>query len=366
MHHLDEYRDPVAIRHVLDRIARRIRRPWTLMEICGGQTHSILKFGLDQLLPESLQLVHGPGCPVCVTPLADIDLALAIAAQPATVLCSYGDMLRVPGSRHDLLVAKAYGGDVRIVTSPLDAIAIARAEPQRRIVFFAVGFETTAPATAMAVRAAERDGLDNFFVLVSHVLVPPALETLLSADGGHLDGVLTPGHVCVVAGSRAYEDLSRRFRVPMVITGFEPLDLARGIERCVAMLEAGTIAVENAYERVATVDGNAAAQRLVDEVFRVCDRRWRGIGSIPASGLELAPAYARFDARSAFAIDKVVQDEPTDCLAGAVLQGKLKPTDCPQFGSACTPERPRGAPMVSAEGACAAYFHYGRGAGEIA
>ncbi len=366
MRHLDEYRDPTAIRHVLDRIARRIRRPWTLMEICGGQTHSILKFGLDQLLPDRLRLVHGPGCPVCVTPLADIDRALAIAAQPNTVLCSYGDMLRVPGSRQDLLVAKARGADVRIVTSPLDAVAIARAEPQRRVVFFAVGFETTAPATAMAVRAAEREGLDNFFVLVSHVLVPPALEMLLAADGGHLDGVLAPGHVCVVSGWRPYEDLSRRFRVPVVITGFEPLDLVHGIERCVALLEAGTIAVENAYERVARADGNAAAQRLVDEVFRVCDRRWRGIGSIAASGLELAPAYSRFDARSVFAIDEAAESDPEDCLAGAVLQGKLKPTDCPQFGTACTPERPLGAPMVSAEGACAAYFHYGRGEGGVA
>lgn len=364
MRHVDEYRDPAAIRRLLDRIDARLTRRRTLMEVCGGQTHALLAFGLDTLLPDRLRLVHGPGCPVCVTPLADIDRALAIAATPGTVFCSFGDMLRVPGSRHDLLVARARGADVRVVATPLDAVAVARAEPQRRVVFFAVGFETTAPANALAVQRAAAEGLANFFLLTAQVRVPPALDALLGPADAGIEGLLAPGHVCVVTGWRDYEPIARRHRVPIVVTGFEPLDLLRGIDRCVAMLEAGATGVANAYERVATVDGNAAARRLVAETFRVCDRTWRGLGPIPASGYELAPAFARFDARRAFAVADIEAAEPPDCRAGLVLQGRLRPPDCPQFGSGCTPEHPLGATMVSAEGACAAYFRYGRHADE--
>ncbi len=360
MRHLDEYRDPVAIRTVLTRIEARMTRPWTLMEVCGGQTHSILKFGLDELLPEGLRLIHGPGCPVCVTPLEEIDRALAIAAMPGTTFCSYGDMLRVPGSSHDLLVAKARGADVRIVYSPLDAVEVARREPERRVVFFAVGFETTAPANAMAVWQAAREGIENFSMLVAHVLVPPALEALLGADDCQIQGLLAPGHVCTVTGWHAYEAVSAKYRLPIVVTGFEPLDLLRGVERAVEMLEAGSFRVDNAYERACGIDGNAAAQRVMEEVFTVCDRKWRGLGEIPASGYELAPAYARFDARTVFDVGGVCVQEPTECRAGLVLQGKLRPTACPHFGRACTPEHPMGATMVSSEGACAAYFAYGR------
>jgi hydrogenase expression/formation protein HypD len=365
MRHLDEYRDPAAIRFLLDRAATRLTRPRTLMEVCGGQTHSILKFGLDELFPPWLRLIHGPGCPVCVTPLEEIDRALAIAATPGAVLCSYGDMLRVPGSTHDLLVAKARGADVRIVYSPLDAVAVARREPDRQVVFFAVGFETTAPANAMAAYTAARQGLDNFSMLVAHVLVPPALEALLADDDCAIEGLLAPGHVCVVTGWRDYETVATRHRIAIAVTGFEPLDLVRGIDRCVEMIERGEVGVANAYERVAAIDGNPAAQRIVAEVFAVCDRKWRGIGEIPASGYELAPAYRRFDARLVFGVEDVRAEEPRECRAGLVLQGKLRPTECPHFGVACTPEHPMGATMVSAEGACAAYFQYGRQASHL-
>lgn len=364
MRHVDEYRDPTAIRLLLDRIDARLTRAWTLMEVCGGQTHSLLEFGLDELLPKRLRLVHGPGCPVCVTPIEEIDRALAIAATPGTIFCSFGDMLRVPGSGHDLLVAKARGADVRIVHSPLDAVDLARHEPERRVVFFAVGFETTAPANALAVAIAAREGLDNFSVLVAQVLVPPALAALLDDRDCTIDGILAPGHVCVVTGWRDYEPLAQRHCVPIVVTGFEPLDLLRGIDRCVAMLEAGDVGVANAYERVASIDGNPGARRLVAEVLRVCDRKWRGLGSIPASGYELAPAFARFDARVVFDVGHIRADEPADCRAGLVLQGKLRPTACPQFGTGCTPEHPLGATMVSSEGACAAYFRHGRDTAE--
>lgn len=359
MRHLDEYRDPVAIRTVVGRIAARLTRPVALMEVCGGQTHAILKFGLDQLLPPTLRLIHGPGCPVCVTPLEQIDRALAIAALPDVVFCSFGDMLRVPGSCGDLLVAKARGGDVRIVHSPMDAVTIAKREPSRRVVFFAVGFETTAPANAMAALAAAREGLANFSMLVSHVLVPPALEALLGAEGCEIDGLLAPGHVCVVTGQRDYEGLAARYRLPIVITGFEPLDLLHGVLAAVEQLEDGRAVVENRYARVAGRDGNAAAMRAVRAVFQVCDRKWRGLGGIPGSGYGMRPEFAHLDAERVFGLEDLRVDEPDDCPSGQVLQGRLQPTACPHFGARCTPEHPLGAPMVSAEGACAAYFHYG-------
>lgn len=364
MRHVDEYRDAAAVEAVLHALRARQTSPWTLMEVCGGQTHSILKFGLDQLLPPTLQLVHGPGCPVCVTPLEQIDRALAIAAMPDVVFCSFGDMLRVPGTHGDLLLAKARGADVRIVLSPLDAVQVARREPAKRVVFFAVGFETTAPANAMAVQTAARAGLENFSLLVSHVLVPPALEFLLADPACGIQGLLAPGHACTVTGWRDYEPIAARFRIPIVVTGFEPLDLLRGTLAAVEQLECGDARVESRYERVVHPDGNRAARRAVDEVFTVCDRAWRGLGAIPRSGYALAPRWARFDAEQVFDVGGVVATEPAECRAGLVLQGRLRPPDCPQFGRGCTPEHPLGATMVSSEGACAAYFHYGRGAAD--
>ena len=360
MRHLDEYRDPEALALVLRRLEATATQPWTLMEVCGGQTHSILKYGLDELLPSSIRLVHGPGCPVCVTPLEQIDRALAIAATPGTIFCSFGDMLRVPGSHGDLLLARARGADVRIVQSPLDAVAIARATPSRRVVFFAVGFETTAPPNAMAAYVAAREGLTNFSMLVAHVLVPAALEALFGAPGCEIQGLLAPGHVCTVTGSRPYEEVAARHRMPIVVTGFEPLDLLAGVVAAVGQLERGQAYVENAYRRVVTAEGNPAAKRVVDEVFVVCDRKWRGLGEVPASGLGLAPAYAAFDAERVFGLTDLKVDEPEECRSGLVLQGRLRPTHCPHFGARCTPEHPLGATMVSSEGACAAYFHYGR------
>ena len=360
MRHLDEYRDPAAVRVVLRQIEATAQRPWTIMEVCGGQTHSILKFGLDELLPANIRLIHGPGCPVCVTPLEQIDRALAIASQPGVILCSFGDMLRVPGSTGDLLSAKARGADVRIVYSPLDALKIASREPDRQVVFFAVGFETTAPANAMAVQCAARQGVRNFSLLMAHVLVPPALEALLSDPECVIQGLLAPGHVCVVTGYRSYEPLAARYHVPIVVTGFEPLDLLRGVLAAVRQLERGEARVENQYERVAQADGNPAARAVLDEVFAVSDRKWRGIGEIPASGYALAPAYAAFDAERIFGLEQIAVEEPRECLSGLVLQGRIRPTECPQFGTRCTPEHPLGATMVSSEGACAAYFHYGR------
>jgi len=365
MRHLDEYRDPTAIRSVLGRIDDVLAGPATLMEVCGGQTHAILKFVLDQLLPGRLRLIHGPGCPVCVTPLEQIDRALAIAAAPDVIFCSFGDMLRVPGSTGDLLLARARGADVRIVYSPMDAVEIARRDRGRRVVFFAVGFETTAPANAMAALTAAREGLGNFSMLVSHVLVPPALDALLDADDCRIDGLLAPGHVCVVTGQRDYEDLSTRYRIPIVITGFEPLDLLSGVLAAVTQLARGEARVENQYARVALPDGNAAAMRTVREVFEVCDRKWRGLGEIPASGYGFAPAFAHLDAERVFGVSDLRVEEPDDCPSGLVLQGRLLPTACPHFGKRCTPDHPLGAPMVSVEGACAAYFHYGREAIEV-
>ncbi len=364
MRHVDEYRDPAAVEAVVKSIHAAVTRPWTLMEVCGGQTHSILKFGMDELLPPSLRLVHGPGCPVCVTPLALIDRALAIASRPEVTFCSFGDMLRVPGSRDDLLKVKARGGDVRIVYSPLDAVRLAQQNAERQVVFFAVGFETTAPANAMSVHRAAVLGLRNFSVLVAHVLVPPALEALLTADKDaserQLQGLLAPGHVCAVTGFRDYEPIAERYRIPIVVTGFEPLDLLKGVLAAVRQLEAGEARVENQYPRAVVREGNAAALRMIEDVFLVCDRSWRGLGEIPLSGYGLAPKYAAFDAERVFDVGGLNVAEPKECRAGLVLQGRLRPTDCPEFGTRCTPEHPLGATMVSTEGACAAYFHYRR------
>jgi hydrogenase expression/formation protein HypD len=358
--HVDEYRDPAAVEAVVRRIHATVTRPWTLMEVCGGQTHSILKFGLDALLPSAVRLVHGPGCPVCVTPLEMIDRAIAIASRPDVTFCSFGDMLRVPGSRDDLLKVKARGGDVRIVYSPLDALRFAREHPQRKVVFFAVGFETTAPANAMAVHRAAAEGVSNFSVLVAHVLVPPALEALLSCEDALLQGLLAPGHVCAVTGFRAYEPIAARHRLPIVVTGFEPLDLLRGVLAAVTQLERGESWVENQYPRAVVRDGNPDALRMIEDVFVVADRSWRGMGPIPKSGYALAAKYAAFDAERVFDVAGVSAAEPKECRAGLVLQGRLRPTDCPEFATRCTPEHPLGATMVSAEGACAAYFHYRR------
>jgi hydrogenase expression/formation protein HypD len=360
MRYVDEYRDAEAVRRLVSDIASLATRDWTLMEVCGGQTHSILKFGLDELLPGRVTLVHGPGCPVCVTGVELIDHAVALAGRPDVTVCSFGDMLRVPGSRGDLLGAKARGGDVRVVYSPLDAVRLARERRDRKVVFFAVGFETTAPANAMAVRRADAEGLDNFSVLVAQVLVPPALEALLGDPANTVQALLAPGHVCVVTGYRAYEDLVRRHHVPIVVTGFEPLDILRGVRAAVAQLESGVARVENEYARAVHREGNRAAQEMIAQVFEVSDRAWRGLGDIPRSGYVLAPRYARFDALRAFGMDRVAAAEPAECRAGLVLQGRLRPTACPAFGAACTPDHPLGATMVSAEGACAAYFHYGR------
>jgi hydrogenase expression/formation protein HypD len=355
-----EYRDPAAARQLLNAIRELVTRPWTIMEICGGQTHTIVKYGIDGLLPPQVQLVHGPGCPVCVTPLELIDKAIEIASRPEVIFCSYGDMLRVPGSRRDLFTVKAAGGDVRIVYSPLDCLKIAEHNPDRTVVFFAVGFETTAPANAMAVWQAHRQGLDNFAVLVSHVLVPPAMRAILSSASNRVQGFLGAGHVCTVMGYREYEPLAERFQVPVVVTGFEPLDMLEGIYRCVQMLEQGRIGVENQYMRVVRRDGNPAALKLLEDVFEITDRKWRGIGLIPQSGYRLASRYARFDAERRFCVEEGEVSESDACISGQILQGVSRPHDCPAFGTICTPERPLGATMVSSEGACAAYYHYAR------
>ena len=356
----DEYRDPVAAQKLCRAIRAITTRPWTIMEICGGQTHTIVKYGIDELLPPKIELVHGPGCPVCVTPLELIDKAIEIASRPGVIFCSFGDMLRVPGSRHDLLGVKAKGGDVRIIYSPLDCLKIARQNPHRTVVFFAVGFETTCPANAMAVWQARRQGIRNFAVLVSHVLVPPAMSAILSSPANRVQGFLAAGHVCTVIGLDEYEPLAERFRIPIVVTGFEPLDLLEGIYRCVAMLEEGRRGVDNQYARVVRPQGNPAARQLIDEVFEVSDRKWRGVGTIPQSGLRLRPEFADFDAERRFAITGLEVLESTECISGLILQGIRKPHDCPAFGKTCTPERPLGATMVSSEGACAAYYHFGR------
>ncbi len=362
MKHLSEYREGRLVRGVLEEIGATVSAPRVIMEICGGQTHSIVRSGLDRMLPEALTLVHGPGCPVCVTPLEMIDRALAVAARSGVTFTSYGDMLRVPGSRGDLFSVRAAGGDVRVVYSPLDAVALARQEPDRQVVFFAIGFETTAPANAMAVRQAQRLGLDNFSVLVSHALVPAAMRALLASPENRVQGFLAAGHVCAVMGWWEYEPIAEEFGVPIVVTGFEPLDLVRGIAACLRQLESGRAEVENAYERAVTREGNRPAQALMAEVFETCDRKWRGIGTIPASGYRLRPEFAAFDAEGRFEVGEIVTEESPLCISGLILQGLKKPTDCPAFGTDCTPDRPLGATMVSAEGACAAYWRYGRGA----
>jgi len=362
--YLDEYHDHRVATALLQRLEERITRPWTVMEVCGGQTHTLVRQGIDQLLPEPLTLVHGPGCPVCVTPLGVIDHAIALAYLPDVILCSFGDMLRVPGSHDDLLRARAAGADVRIVYSPLDAVALAAAHPDRTVAFFAVGFETTAPANAMAVRQAAEQGLTNFVVLVAHVLVPPAMLAILSSPGNRVQGFLGPGHVCTVMGWADYEPIALDCRVPVVVTGFEPVDLLEGLVMLVDQLEAGRHEVENQYVRSARRDGNEAARAQVAEVFEPCDRAWRGIGVLARSGLALRARYQAFDAASRFpagslGVDTAVDDD-SRCQAGLVLRGRLRPDECPAFGTACTPDHPLGAPMVSSEGACAAYHSAGR------
>jgi hydrogenase expression/formation protein HypD len=360
MKYIDEYRDSGAAAGYARALARITTRPWTLMEVCGGQTHSIVKFGVDELLPRGVTLVHGPGCPVCVTPLELIEKAIEIASRPGVIFCSFGDMLRVPGHTKDLLSVKAEGGDVRIVYSPLDALSIARQHPDRQVVFFAVGFETTAPANAMAVYQADAQGIDNFSMLVSHVLVPPAMEAILSSPVNRVQGFLAAGHVCTVMGYTEYEPIARRYHVPIVVTGFEPLDLLQGVYLCVKQLEEGRAEVENQYARAVQRDGNRHAQDLVGRVFHVVPRKWRGVGEIPGSGLALQERFARFDAETRFDVAGIAEEEPTECISGLILQGLKKPHECPAFGGRCTPEHPLGATMVSSEGACAAYYRYRR------
>jgi len=360
MKYVDEYREPERARALALALKQRVTRPWTIMEICGGQTHSILRYGVDQLLPESVRLVHGPGCPVCVTPVALIDQAIYIAQQRGVIMTSFGDMLRVPGSEQDLLRAKSAGADVRMVYSPLDAVRIAQTNPTREVVFFAVGFETTAPANAMAVVRAHQLGLKNFSILASHVLVPPAIRALMSAPDNVVQGFLAAGHVCTIMGTSEYEPLAQQYRIPIVVTGFEPLDLLQGIFLAVTALEEGRAGVENQYARSVTRDGNLPAQRVLGQVFEICDRAWRGIGVIARSGYALRPEYVQYDAARRFDLSHLLTRESGECRAGEVLRGVLRPTQCPAFGSGCTPEHPLGAPMVSSEGACAAYFRYGR------
>ena len=360
MKFLDEYRDPKVAETIVADIRRHVTRPWVLMEICGGQTHTLMRYGIDNLLPSEVELVHGPGCPVCVTPLEILDKAVEIASRPEVIFVSYGDMLRVPGSARDLFQVKAAGGDVRIAYSPMEAVDLARRNPDRQVVFFAVGFETTAPANAMAVWQAKREGLRNFSILVSHVLVPPAIRLLLESPGNRVQGFIAPGHVCTVMGYSEYEELAQRYRVPFVVTGFEPLDLLEGIRMLLAQLEEGRAEVENQYARSVTREGNEAARRRMREVFEVTDRKWRGIGEIGQSGYRLRVEYADFDAEKRFGVSDTYAEEPAECIAALVLQGIRKPVDCPVFGTRCTPEKPMGAPMVSSEGACAAYYRYRR------
>ncbi len=360
MKYLTEYRDGEHARRLADEIARIVTRPWAIMEVCGGQTHSIIRNGIDQILPAEVEMIHGPGCPVCVTPLEVIDKALAIASRPEVIFCSFGDMLRVPGSNDDLFKIKGAGGDIRVVYSPLDAIKIARENPDREVVFLAIGFETTAPANAMAVKLADEQGIGNFSALVSHVLVPPAIEAIMNAPGNRVNAFLAAGHVCCVTGYHQYPRLCEKYQVPIVVTGFEPLDLLEGIRRTVIQLESGQAKVENAYARVVNEQGNRAAQAMIDDVFEVTDRGWRGIGVIADSGWRLSERYRRFDAEVRFKVQDIQTCESSLCRAGEVLKGAIKPNECEAFGNQCTPRNPLGATMVSSEGACAAYYNYGR------
>ncbi|WP_137146799.1 hydrogenase formation protein HypD [Mycolicibacterium sp. CR10] len=360
MKYLDEFRDPVAAKTLVDQIKRRATRTWTIMEVCGGQTHSIIRNGIDQLLGDAVEFIHGPGCPVCVTPLEMIDRALEIAARDGVIFCSFGDMLRVPGSKQDLFSVRARGGDVRIVYSPLDATQIAAENPDKDVVFFGVGFETTAPANAMSVVHAQRLGLKNFYLLVSHVLVPPAMTAILSSPTNRVQGFLGAGHVCSVMGTSEYGPLVERFGVPIVVSGFEPLDLLEGVRQLVELLEDGKVELRNAYPRAVSDEGNVVAQQTLNDVFVVTDRPWRGIGMIPKSGWTLSPRYAQFDAERKFGVGHLQVAESAECHSGEVLQGLLKPNECPAFGKACTPRTPLGATMVSSEGACAAYYQFRR------
>lgn len=360
MKYLDEYRDPKLAEQLSQHIHRITTKPWVIMEVCGGQTHSIVKFGIDTLLPDEIELVHGPGCPVCVTPLEMIDRALAIAVLKNVIFCSFGDMLRVPGSQTDLLSIKAQGGDVRIVYSPMDAVKIAQENPEKEIVFFAVGFETTAPANAMAVYQARELELDNFSLLVSHVLVPPAMEAILSSKTNRVQGFLAAGHVCTVMGYTEYPPLAAKYKVPMIVTGFEPLDILQGIAMCVQQLEEGRYEVENQYVRSVKEQGNRHAQDLISKVFNVVPRKWRGIGEIPYSGFCLSDQYKEYDAEKKFNLGNIKTLESAQCISGLILQGIKKPYECPAFGIKCTPEKPLGATMVSSEGACSAYYRYKR------
>ncbi|MEM9825056.1 MAG: hydrogenase formation protein HypD [Planctomycetota bacterium] len=360
MKHLTEYRDGEKAKRLAEQIHQRVTRPWAIMEVCGGQTHSIIRNGIDQILPAEVEMIHGPGCPVCVTPVSIIDQAIAIASRPDVIFCSFGDMLRVPGSKLDLLSVKGAGGDVRAVYSPLDAVRLAQAHPDREVVFLAIGFETTAPANAMAIKLARDASVNNFSALVSHVLVPPAIEAIIQSPGNRVDAFLAAGHVCSVMGFHQYRPLVRKHGVPIVVTGFEPLDLLDGIRRTVAQLEQGRAEVENAYSRVVTEAGNRAAQAVLAEIFEVTDRGWRGIGTIPASGWKLRDELAAWDASKKFAVNAIQTKESSRCSAGKVLRGAIKPHECPEFGKGCTPRHPLGATMVSGEGACAAYYNYGR------
>jgi hydrogenase expression/formation protein HypD len=360
MRYIDEYRDQAAARNYARLIRQATTRPWRIMEICGGQTHTIVKFGIEELLPPEITLIHGPGCPVCVTPLEIIDKAIVIASRPDVIFTSFGDMLRVPGSKKDLLSVKAEGGDIRIVYSPLDAVKVAQQNPNKNVVFLAVGFETTAPANAMSVFQAKKLGLTNFSILCSHVLVPPAMEALLSSPSNLIQGFLAAGHVCTVMGYEEYIPLARKYKVPIVVTGFEPVDILQGISMVVKQLEEGRVEVENQYARSVRREGNIPAKKLLAEVFEIIDRKWRGIGTIPSSGYGLAEAFSDFDAEKVFDVGELKADESPLCIAGQVLQGLKKPHECSAFGKECTPERPLGAPMVSSEGACAAYYHFGK------
>lgn len=360
MKYMTEYRDSKAAQEYAKTIALQTTRSWTIMEICGGQTHSIVKYGIDELLPKEITLVHGPGCPVCVTPLELIDKAMMIAARPDMIFCSFGDMLRVPGSECDLFAVKARGGDVRVLYSPMDCLKLAKQNPCKQIVFFAVGFETTAPAHAMAVFEAKRLGIKNFSMLVSHVLVPPAMEAILSSPECKVQGFLAAGHVCTIMGIDEYNPVAAKYKVPIVVTGFEPLDILQGLSMCIAQLEEGRTEVENAYTRVVRQHGNLPAQELIKKVFKIVDRKWRGVGQIPRSGLGLSDEYCDFDAETRFDVAGYTAEECPVCISGMIMQGIKKVHDCPAFGKTCTPEKPLGAPMVSSEGACAAYFRYRR------
>jgi len=355
---VDEYRDPKTVKKILQAIESITTQSWRIMEVCGGQTHSIIKHGLDQLLPDQIELIHGPGCPVCVTPLQYIDKALAIAQQPSVIFCSFGDMLRVPGSEHDLLSLKALGADIRIVYSPLDALKLAQQNPDNKVVFFGVGFETTAPTVALAIHQAKLLQLDNFSVLACHVRVPPVMEALLGSKDNTVQGFLGAGHVCTIMGYHEYLPLAERFKIPIVITGFEPVDILQGIYLCIKQLEQGRVTVENQYSRVVKQQGNQPAQQLLQQVFTIVDQQWRGLGEIPQSGLAISEDYADWNAENQFSVTTINTQEPTECRSGDVLKGLLKPEGCAEFGKSCTPEHPLGATMVSSEGACAAYYRY--------